>query len=75
MIRYLTKAENEFAQNLIEKLENDPHFFQCEPGKDCFNEAKQDQFKAMISDLSSMPLGWSFNELCDLKYQEAQLQK
>jgi hypothetical protein len=74
MLTHLTKSDNEFSQGLIRQFAADPSLFQCEPGKDCFDQAKQAKLKALINDQGALPLGWSFNELFDLKKQKAELE-
>jgi hypothetical protein len=77
MMTHLTKANNEFSQNLIANLQKNSQIFECtKDNPECLNDAsKQTQLKEIINNSGTLPLGWSFNELLALEHKKAALEQ
>ena len=77
MMTHLTKANNEFSQNLIAELEKNPQIFNCpKENPKCLNEAsRQTQLKQLINNSGTLPLGWSFSELLALEHKKELLEQ
>jgi hypothetical protein len=77
MMTHLTKANNEFSQNLVANLAKNSDSLQCPKEKpECLNEAsRQTQLKQLINNSGTLPLGWSFNELLALEHKKAALEQ